>query len=362
MVFSKVQAVLSASIGFGILAIAKPPAVNAAILVGNTESNNIVIFDEQTGRYGGEFIPAQGEAYELTSPDDLTFGLDGNLYISVGDNTSGAILRFDGKTGTFLNRFDQGGMLMRPYGTAFGPDGNLYVSSFRSDQILRYSGKTGDFIDVFAAGNGTANGLNGPNDLLFDDNGELYVTTQGSVADGTGGINYLFPSQVLRYNIFAPAPEAIVFDEPMPAPGSAGFVSLLGLAFGTQDDLIVSDFANAVRRYDLTTGSLLGEFSSSYPGFMGNIAIDPDGNLYTPGFDTLNGNIGAVSRFDPNGNPLPAVGESGSVLIPATMNLKRPIGIAYTSSKVPEPGTVLGLLGVAALGLTLRQRTQPDRS
>ena len=29
----------------------------------------------------------------------------------------------------------------------------------------------------------------------------LYVTTQGSVADGTGGISYKFDSQVLRYDL-----------------------------------------------------------------------------------------------------------------------------------------------------------------
>lgn len=345
---------LAAATGLGTLAIVGTPAVRAAILVGNTQSDNIVIFDEQTGRYGGEFIPAKGALYELTSPDDLTFGGDGNLYVSVGDNTSGAILRFDGKTGAFLNRFDRGGMLMRPYGSAFGPDGNLYVSSFRSDQILRYGGTTGDFIDVFAAGTGTANGLNGPNDLLFNDSGDLYVTTQGSVADGKGEISYQFPSQILRYNIFT-APTATVFDEPAVAPGSFGFVSLLGLGFGTQDDLVVTDFANAIRRYDLKTGSLINQFSSSYPGFMGNIAIDPSGNLYTPGFDFLSNNIGAVSRFDPSGNPLPSAGESGSILIPATATLNRPIGIAYTPIKVPESGTVLGVLSVAVLGLRLRR-------
>lgn len=347
--------VLSVAIALG-WAIAKVPAAQAGLLIGNTEANNIVIFDERTGRFGGEFIPAKGAFYELTSPDDLTFGRDGNLYISVGDNTSGAILRFNGTTGEFIDRFDRGGMLMRPYGTAFGPDGNLYVSSFRSDQILRYSGTTGEFIDVFAAGNGTANGLNGPNDLLFADNGDLYVTTQGSVADGTGEVSFQFASQILRYNIFAPDQGAIVFDEPNVAPNSTGFVSLLGLTFGTQSDLIVSDFANAIRRYDLSTGNLLTEVSSSYPGFMGNVAIDPDGNIYAPGFDFLNKNIGAVARFDADGNPLPATGESGSIFIPATNNLKRPIGIAYTPVKVPEPGALLGLVGVAALGFSFRRK------
>ncbi|NJL21866.1 MAG: PEP-CTERM sorting domain-containing protein, partial [Leptolyngbyaceae cyanobacterium SM1_3_5] len=209
-------------------------------------------------------------------------------------------------------------------------------------------------------GSGTANGLNGPNDLLFADNGDLYVTTQGSVADGTGEISYQFASQILRYNIFAPEQGAIVYDQPDVAPNSTGFVSLLGLAFGTQNDLVVSDFANAIRRYDLASGDLLTEVSSSYPGFMGSVAIDPDGNLYAPGFDFLNKNIGGVARFDPVGNPLPATGESGSIFIPATNTLKRPIGIAYTPVKVPEPGAMLGLLGVAALGWKLR-RNKVDR-
>jgi len=95
----------------------------AALLVGNTDGNNVVIFDERTGRFGGEFIAAGTGG--LTSPDDLTYGPDGNLYISSGNETSGAILKFDGKTGNFLGRFDQGGRLLRPYGNAFGPDAQM---------------------------------------------------------------------------------------------------------------------------------------------------------------------------------------------------------------------------------------------
>jgi hypothetical protein len=96
---------------------------------------------------------------------------------------------------------------------------------------------------------------------------------------------------------------SIVFAQSTAPASSFGFVSLLGLAIDSKGALAVSDFANAIRRYDLSTGSLLDEFSGSYPGYMCNLTFDPKGNLYTPGFNTKT-NIGAISRFDSDGNPL----------------------------------------------------------
>lgn len=353
--FTLPASVLAASLG--VLGI-DTTAAHAALLVGNTDSSNILSFDEETGAFKGEFIPAFDG---LFSPDDLTFGTDGNLYISYItnlDDFSGAIFRFDGRTGANLGRFDRGGSLKRPYGIAFGPDNNLYVSSFRSDQILRYNGTTGDFLDVFASGNGTANGLNGPNDLLFDQNGDLYVTTQGSVADTSGQISYKFPSQVLRYNIYDRSKTPTVFQEP--TPPSDSFVSLLGLSFGIDNDLFVSDFANSIRRYDRLTGKLKAEFSSSYPGFMGNLTFDEKGNLFAPGFDPDNKNIGAISRFDGGtGKLLPAIGQTGSIFTPATASLQRPIGIAYQAEPVPEPGFFLGAAGFGAWLLAKRRKRNP---
>jgi len=210
---------------------------------------------------------------------------------------------------------------------------------------------------VFAFGAGTANGLNGPNDLLFDQDGNLYVTTQGSVADGQGGIEFLFESQVLRYNIFADKPEPTVFvPQPSPSPDSFGFVSFLGLEFGADGDLFVSDFANDIRRYDLLTGGLVDTLSTNYTGttpsnnFIGGLTFDPDGILYTVGFDFTQGNQGAILRFDgETGNPLPAAGESGAIFVSTNPNLKRPIGITYSPIVVPEPALALGLLAVGAM-------------
>ncbi|MFM7408588.1 MAG: hypothetical protein ACKO3K_18505 [Cuspidothrix sp.] len=285
---------------------------NNIFLVGNTKGNNVLKFDITTGESLGEFISAtQGK---LDEPDTLLFGPDGNgdgksdLYIATGTTKgNSSIFRFDGQTGNFIDVFigdnpntnlDESGGLIRPYGVAYGPDGNFYVSSFLSDQILRYNGTTGAFIDIFAQGNGQAGGLNGPNGLLFID-GSLYVTTQGSIAKtdiNTGEISADFsaglPSQILRYDSLIAGSTPTVFATPQPSTDSFGFVSLLGLTVGKDGDLYVSDFANDIRRYNLETGELVDTLSTNYTtntppsnNFIGNLAFAPNGDLLTVGFD-----------------------------------------------------------------------------
>jgi sugar lactone lactonase YvrE len=302
-------------------AVAPPP-----LLVGNTRGANVVVVDRQTGAYVKDFIAAGSGG--LVDPDDLTFGPDGNLYVSSGTNTGGQILRYNGSTGAFIGVFAQGNGLMRPYGNAFGPDGNLYVASFRSDKIMKFNGTTGAFMSVFAQGNGTAAGLlNGPNDLLFGADGKLYVTTQGSVADMLGGISYKFDSQVLRYDVATGAGEVFA-PAPKPSAGGGGYVSMLGLVFGPDGLLYTSDYAGGIRSYDTSTKALkqtidTGKvFGGTIATNVGALTFGVDGSLFAPVFNA--NSTGVVA----NGVVKCSVASSSCALLStSTTNLVRPIGI-----------------------------------
>lgn len=316
------------------------------LLVGNSGADSVVAFDEHTGRFLGAFIAADSGG--LIEPDALSFGPDGQLYVSSGrDPEESAILRYDATTGAFIDRFAEGGGLTRPYGHAWGPDGLLYVSSFLSDQILRYDARTGEFVDVFATGTGEPGGANGPNGLAFGPDGKLYVTTEGSVLGEFPGL----PSEVIRFDIETGESETFIA-QPDPSPTSPGYVSLLGILFGpdchsrdsrarAKCDVFVNDFANDIRRYTLS-GDLIAQLSTNYTGTLpssnatGALSFGAHNALFTVGFDQRDGadNIGAVLRFDTRTNEMRPLGSNeGALFVAPTSVLSRPIGVLSTSTR-----------------------------
>jgi sugar lactone lactonase YvrE len=298
---------------------------DAILLIANSDSNNIIMFDESSKRFQGNFIqPGLGG---LRAPDNITIGRDGNVYVSSGGSNSlnlrdpkypkdSAVLRYSSR-GQFLGVAAVGGGLTRPYGSAFGPDGNLYVSSFRTNQILRYNGKTGAFLGVFASDNngglGKLNGLNGPNGLLFGPDGSLYVATEGTANDAQGRLAFPYASQILRYSPIqvaglAPATPRVLVKQPdfSILPENPGYISFLGLKLAPDaKSIYVSDFAAGVRQYDFS-GNLLRFISTNYTGTLpsrnsiGSLTFgsnDNRNNLYVIGFDDGNNNLGAVLEY-----------------------------------------------------------------
>jgi hypothetical protein len=101
----------------------------------------------------------------------LEFGSDGNLYVTSWQTDD--VKRYNGTSGEFMDNFVDppgDGGLNAPWSLVFGgPDGNLYVISHLTNEVLRYDKADGDFIDAFVTGTlpKSNGGLIAPFDLAF---------------------------------------------------------------------------------------------------------------------------------------------------------------------------------------------------
>jgi len=211
---------------------------NGNLYVSDYGNNTVKQFDG-TGTLASSVASSQ--------PEGLAFGPDGKLYVSVSGGT--AIRQYDPIAMTSLGNFTApgsgdpqvGGNLLFGFDLTFGPDGNLYVTEFSPAGLLRYDGSTGAFMaGPYAAGNdatgGFANFSNAPNPanltggsgLAFGPDGNLYVASffQNRIAkfDGTTGV-YIgdFPASGLSN------PWSVMF---APEPSSMVLMSLGGLLIG----------------------------------------------------------------------------------------------------------------------------------
>lgn len=159
----------------------------------------------QFGAFRGKFIrnlDTAGFGKDFF-PRGIVFGPDGLIYVSVtgnlasGDPLSAYILRFNPITGKFNKIFAQykadskdcSKDFHRPEGLVFGPDGNLYVTSFRNnggnitsdpqnvDSVLVFNRSTGNCISQIPFYNPV---LSQPRTfaqaILFGPNGRLFAS------------------------------------------------------------------------------------------------------------------------------------------------------------------------------------------
>jgi hypothetical protein len=185
---------------------------------------NVWTYNATNGKWLGNFVSPgstdlPGVAPDGFNPRGIVLGPDGLIYVSLSgdvngsptvppDEISGSILRFtlNGKfVDVFTSNNDKGcaANLHRPEGLVFGPDGNLYVTSFEdpsvstdTDKILIYNGKTGkciDHIDLDVPGALALNERAYAHGLLFGPQGRLFVPITG----GAG----IYVGEVRRYNV-----------------------------------------------------------------------------------------------------------------------------------------------------------------
>ena len=280
---------------FAALAVlSKTPCATADLLVSSSATHEVLAYDEISGASQGVFVSALSGG--LTNPWGLTYGPDGNLY--VGSRGNGAVLRYNGTTGAFIDAFvaPSGGLF--PSDVVFGPDGNLYVGNaiLGGTLVMRYNGTTGASLGAFVtSGSG---GIGACDGFTFGPDNNLYL-----VGRTVGGAPH---NGVLRYNGTTGA-----FMSAFVPSGSGGLSTPRALRFAPDGNLDVSSFvSDQVLRYNGTTGAPLG--SATIGGGLDGpegLAFGPDGNLYVADFTPDN-----VLRYNASTAAFMGIFASGSGL------------------------------------------------
>jgi sugar lactone lactonase YvrE len=221
------------------------------IFVSSRNDNSVKHYDGNTGDFLGDFVSPEENGLEATQ--EVAFGPDGQLYVSGRSNP--AVMRYDARSGVFLGAFTKGYTLDNPTKISFGPDGYLYVSQWgeRQSSVVRFDAGTGQLVDEF-----TEN-LNQPLDHAWDRRGNFYVTCFGS-------------KEVRKYD------ERGRFRERL--PGSDELNGPTNLWFGDDRDLYVADWPTGrILRFGGGSGRFEEVFISGLKRVEG-VAMGPDGRLY----------------------------------------------------------------------------------
>src|SRR5262249_29872020 len=155
------------------------------LFVSSSTTDAVLRYDGTTGALVGVFASGGG----LDKPASLTFGPGGDLFVI--SYFTDQVMRYDGTTGAVEGVVAAGGGPAPASGLAFSPGGDLFVSSSGTNKVLRYDGTTGAYKGVFVTG-GTSGpfgspGVRVPFGLAFGPGGDLFVS----------GVN---SSQVWRYD------------------------------------------------------------------------------------------------------------------------------------------------------------------
>jgi streptogramin lyase len=196
---------------------------------------------------------ASDAALGLGVPQDIIFGPDGNLYVTI-EGPQRRIIYYD-PGGAFLGDFvdpnDLG--LNTALEIAFGSDGNLYApnsnNSF-SGSIREFDGTTGALLTTVPASGFALYGME------FGPDGALYIAYNGGV---------------IRFDLATNTFSTFITDAAISFP--------FGLTFGPDGNIYICTLSGFVRRYDGTTGAFIDNFLTGV-GFGREILFGPDGNFY----------------------------------------------------------------------------------
>jgi len=293
---------------------------NGYMLVASTYTNQVLQYNATTGAYIGVFVSAGSGG--INSPYGMTFGPDGNLYVS-GYNSNN-VVEYNGTTGALIGTFVTGGSggLNLPEGIAFDPSGQyLYVASAGGpDQVLKYSAQTGAYVGAVSSGTSR------PTDVKFGSDGLMYVL------DASGSDN-----SIMRFK------ESGTYVDHYVSNGSGGLSGGQFMTFGPNGDIYVGTTGNdsilqfGTENEALFTVSLSSAFA--FPVAVNYATADGTavaGTNYTATSGTLTFSAGVTSETI----RVPIL-DSGSQTAPLTFTVNLSNPLAATISSGQGVGTIL---------------------
>lgn len=268
---------------------------SADVLVNSPFDSSVKRYDDN-GNYIEDFILSGGGG--ITIPSGLAIGPDNNLYVS--DGPSNRVLRFDGKTGDFIDVFAEHPQLFGPTDLEFRGN-NLFIGMWNQSTfqggVSRFNATTGAFEQSFGVGLGRTSGIE------FDQNGNLYASKfdtasisvfdpqTGSLLNQINGFNTLGNPMGISFN----ADNNLIVSDwngniriVNPLTENLEQILISGLnntqwhQIGPDGSLVVDDYGNGrLLRYDVETGAFLGELT--------NLGFSPEkflfiSNIPEPGF------------------------------------------------------------------------------
>jgi streptogramin lyase len=293
---------LSAMLVLAVLASAPAQAASCASrLFASGYFSNVYVFDACTGEFQ-RVLDATGR---IRGAQAVRLGADGLLYVT--SEISQQILRYRNDTLEFVDVFATipG---VDPTGFAFGPNGDVYVAGFKTDEVRRLS-PTGSALDVPVPAR--AAGLDGPdNGITFGPDGNLYVPGYNS-------------SNVVRYD---PRTGIASVAVPSRTQGLFNTRGLLAEAGGAAL-FITGEGSGQLLRYELATGAVR---------VLNSALLQPTGIAYAPDGSLLILEFNTVRKFDP------VTGAPRGVFIPAgTGGLDSGVYLAVVPLPAPPPVAVV---------------------
>jgi DNA-binding beta-propeller fold protein YncE len=228
-------------------------------------------------------------------PWGIAFGPDGNAYVANLSGASPAIVRVDGPfsaTPGIARDFVTSGAF---YDLAFGPDGNIYAAG--RGPIRRYDLVTGEQIDEFTRGYSLAE----TRGIAFGPDGLLYVSNYDGCPAGPTGCT-VARGEIVRFDALSGE-----FVDVWLKSGDAGLMWPWKIAFSATGDLLVINWtpaannvlaarlrprgSHSIQREIAPTASVFIARDAWFPLY---IAIGPDGNAYI----SDSAGAGSILRFN----------------------------------------------------------------